>query len=204
MMFCTGSTTGNFYVAVFPSCTRSTCRKKEEHNTAFWYGFHPNDRNILRPHLFAENPFRPHDVLPFHFESVYDCAHSAFLHYDGFLPFRIFKQHFEPPSVRREWRRFECGDSDHPSGKLHTLLELTPVAQLPPRLPKSEPISAPLIPLTSPCSAVDSITGAPCTENVPRLLSPRTLSPPSDPPSRLPANHAPSPPTFDSGRPPCI
>ncbi|KAH9028800.1 hypothetical protein EDB84DRAFT_1579281 [Lactarius hengduanensis] len=74
---------------------------EEERNTAFWYGFHPEDREVLRPRLLGKNPFQPPDA-PFHFEDVFSCARAAFAYDDYFpSPWSHVKQ-FQSPSVRRE------------------------------------------------------------------------------------------------------
>ncbi|KAH9036801.1 hypothetical protein EDB85DRAFT_2288079 [Lactarius pseudohatsudake] len=74
---------------------------EEECNTAFWYGFHPKDREVLRPCLLSKNPFQLPDA-PFHFEDVFSCARAAFAYDDYFLsPWSHAKQ-FQYPSVRRE------------------------------------------------------------------------------------------------------
>ncbi|KAH9159715.1 hypothetical protein EDB89DRAFT_2083156 [Lactarius sanguifluus] len=43
---------------------------EEEHDAAFWYGFHSEDCEVLWPHLIGKNPFQPSDI-PFHFEDVF-------------------------------------------------------------------------------------------------------------------------------------
>ncbi|KAH9030020.1 hypothetical protein EDB85DRAFT_1477594 [Lactarius pseudohatsudake] len=74
---------------------------EEERDAAFRYGFHPEDREILRPRLIGKNPFQPPDV-PFRFEDVFGCARAAFAYDDYFpSPWSHAKQ-FEPSSVRRE------------------------------------------------------------------------------------------------------
>ncbi|KAH9031400.1 hypothetical protein EDB83DRAFT_1843220 [Lactarius deliciosus] len=74
---------------------------EEERDAAFWYGFHPGDREVLRPRLLGKNPLQPPDV-PFHFEDVFGCARAAFAYDDYFpSPWSHAKQ-FEPPSLRRE------------------------------------------------------------------------------------------------------
>ncbi|KAI9452655.1 hypothetical protein BJY52DRAFT_1214495 [Lactarius psammicola] len=73
---------------------------EEDRDAAFWHGFHPEDREVLRPRLIGKNPLQPHGV-PFHFEDVLSCARGAFA-YDGYFPFRSPEHHLEPPSVRRE------------------------------------------------------------------------------------------------------
>ncbi|KAH9164719.1 hypothetical protein EDB89DRAFT_389163 [Lactarius sanguifluus] len=72
---------------------------EEERDAAFWYGFHSEDREVLRPRLISKNPFQPSDI-PFHFEDVFVCARAAFA-YDGSSFWSHVKQ-FEPPIVRRE------------------------------------------------------------------------------------------------------
>ncbi|KAH9021343.1 hypothetical protein EDB85DRAFT_2293531 [Lactarius pseudohatsudake] len=73
---------------------------EEERNTAFWYGFHPEDREVLQPRLLGKNPSQPPDV-PFHFEDVLSCARAAFAYVDYFPLWSHAKQ-FQSPSVRRE------------------------------------------------------------------------------------------------------
>ncbi|KAH9083399.1 hypothetical protein EDB83DRAFT_2511721 [Lactarius deliciosus] len=74
---------------------------EEERDAAFWYGFHPDDREVLRPRLLGKNPLQPPDV-PFHFEDVFGCARAVFAYDDYFpSPWSHAKQ-FEPPSLRRE------------------------------------------------------------------------------------------------------
>ncbi|KAH9036250.1 hypothetical protein EDB84DRAFT_1577837 [Lactarius hengduanensis] len=72
---------------------------EEERDTAFWYGFHPEDRKVIQPRLLGKNPFQPPDI-PFHFEDVFVCARAAFA-YDGSSFWSHAKQ-FEPPSIRCE------------------------------------------------------------------------------------------------------
>ncbi|KAH9029397.1 hypothetical protein EDB85DRAFT_1528554, partial [Lactarius pseudohatsudake] len=57
---------------------------EEERDAAFWYGFHPEDRQVLQPRLLSKNPLQPPDV-PFHFEDVFGCARAAFA-YDNYFP----------------------------------------------------------------------------------------------------------------------
>ncbi|KAH9044080.1 hypothetical protein EDB83DRAFT_1576383 [Lactarius deliciosus] len=73
---------------------------KEDRNAAFWYGFHPEDREVLWPRLLGKNPFQPSDV-PFHFEDVFVCARGAFAYGNPFPPW-LYEQQFQSPSVRRE------------------------------------------------------------------------------------------------------
>jgi hypothetical protein len=77
---------------------------EHKRNVEFWYGFHPRDRDILWPRLFAIHPFQPHDT-PFRFEDVYQCARRAFAYEE---PYRLSSResHFEPRSVL---------DREHPS-----------------------------------------------------------------------------------------
>ncbi|KAH9170473.1 hypothetical protein EDB89DRAFT_2188133 [Lactarius sanguifluus] len=70
---------------------------EEERDAAFWYGFHPDDREVLWPHLLGKNPFQPSDI-PFHFKDVFVCAQAAFA-YDGSSFWSHVKQ-FQSPSVR--------------------------------------------------------------------------------------------------------
>ncbi|KAH9169769.1 hypothetical protein EDB89DRAFT_1389991 [Lactarius sanguifluus] len=73
---------------------------EEERDAAFWYGFHPDDCQVLRPRLLGKNPFQPPDI-PFHFEVVFSCARAAFAYDDYFpSPWSHAKQ-FESPSFRR-------------------------------------------------------------------------------------------------------
>ncbi|KAH9161209.1 hypothetical protein EDB89DRAFT_2080811 [Lactarius sanguifluus] len=74
---------------------------EEDRDAAFWYGFHPEDREVLRPRLLGKNPFQLPDV-PFHFEDVFGCARAAFAYNDYFSSPWSQKKQFEPPSVRRE------------------------------------------------------------------------------------------------------
>ncbi|KAH9031601.1 hypothetical protein EDB83DRAFT_2678375 [Lactarius deliciosus] len=72
---------------------------EDDRNAAFWYGFHPEDREILWPRLFGKNPLQPPDV-PFRFEDVFRCARAAFA-YDNYFPSPWSqKLKFEPSSVR--------------------------------------------------------------------------------------------------------
>ncbi|KAH9047179.1 hypothetical protein EDB84DRAFT_1575483 [Lactarius hengduanensis] len=74
---------------------------EEERDAAFLYGFHPLDREVLRPRLLGKHPLQPLDI-PFHFEDVFGCARAAFAYDDYFpSPWSHAKQ-FEPSSVRRE------------------------------------------------------------------------------------------------------
>ncbi|KAH9171756.1 hypothetical protein EDB89DRAFT_2070530 [Lactarius sanguifluus] len=74
---------------------------EEERDAAFWYGFHPDDREVLRPRLLGKNPLQPPDV-PFHFEDVFRCARAAFA-YDNYFPSPWSqKLKFEPSSIRRD------------------------------------------------------------------------------------------------------
>ncbi|KAH9171771.1 hypothetical protein EDB89DRAFT_2229824 [Lactarius sanguifluus] len=73
---------------------------KEERDAAFWYGFHPLDREVLWPRLLGKNPFQPSDV-PFYFEDVFVCARGAFAYGNPFPPW-LYEQQFQSPSVRRE------------------------------------------------------------------------------------------------------
>ncbi|KAI9449530.1 hypothetical protein BJY52DRAFT_247104 [Lactarius psammicola] len=73
---------------------------EEDRDTAFWCGFHPEDREVLRPRLIGKNPLQPHGI-PFHFEDVLSCARGAFA-YDGYFPSWSPEHHLETPSVRRE------------------------------------------------------------------------------------------------------
>lgn len=72
---------------------------EEECDAAFWCGFHPGDREVLRPCLLGKNPFRSPDI-PFHLEVVFGCARAAFAN-DDFLPSWSHEK-FEPSSARRE------------------------------------------------------------------------------------------------------
>ena len=73
---------------------------EEERNSAFWYGFHPEDREVLRPRLLGKNPFQPREVH-FHFEDVFGCARGAFAYGDSCSSWSPEYQ-FKPSSVRRE------------------------------------------------------------------------------------------------------
>jgi len=46
---------------------------EEECDSTFWYGFHPEDHEVLQPHLLSKNPFQLHEVH-FHFKDVFGCA----------------------------------------------------------------------------------------------------------------------------------
>ncbi|KAH8978209.1 hypothetical protein EDB83DRAFT_2537582 [Lactarius deliciosus] len=72
---------------------------EDDRNAAFWYGFHPDDREVVWPRLLSKNPFQPSDV-PFHFEDVFVCARAAFT-YDSSSFWSHAKQ-FQSPSLRRE------------------------------------------------------------------------------------------------------
>ncbi|KAH9170857.1 hypothetical protein EDB89DRAFT_2230400 [Lactarius sanguifluus] len=65
----------------------------EEHDAAFWYGFHPDDREVLQPHLIGKNPFQPSDV-PFHFKDVLSCARVAFAYNNYFQSPWSHAKHF--------------------------------------------------------------------------------------------------------------
>ncbi|KAH9051661.1 hypothetical protein EDB87DRAFT_759259 [Lactarius vividus] len=69
---------------------------EEDRNAVFWYGYHPEDREVLRPRLISKNPFQPPDV-PFHFEHVLGCARAAFA-YDGTFPTWSQELKFGPSS----------------------------------------------------------------------------------------------------------
>ncbi|KAH8977110.1 hypothetical protein EDB86DRAFT_1317772 [Lactarius hatsudake] len=56
---------------------------EEERNIAFCCGFHPEDREVIRPRFLGKNPFQPPDV-PSHFEKVFGCARAAFAYGDCF------------------------------------------------------------------------------------------------------------------------
>src|SRR6266571_4026223 len=73
---------------------------EEERDAAFWYGFHPDDREVLRPRLLGKNPFQPCEV-PFHFEDVFSCARGAFAYGVSFSSWSPEYQ-FKPSSVRSE------------------------------------------------------------------------------------------------------
>ena len=74
---------------------------EEERDSAFWYGFYPEDREVLWPRLLGKNPFQPCEV-PFHFEDVFGCARAgAFAYGDSFSSWSPEYQ-FKPPSARCE------------------------------------------------------------------------------------------------------
>ncbi|KAH9169727.1 hypothetical protein EDB89DRAFT_2231116 [Lactarius sanguifluus] len=73
---------------------------EEDRNAAFWYGFHPKDREVLRPHLIGKNPFQPSDV-PFHFKDIFVCARGTFA-YGNLLPPWLHEQQFQSSGVRCE------------------------------------------------------------------------------------------------------
>ena len=50
---------------------------EESRNSAFWYGFHPVDCEILWPRVLAKHPFQPLDI-PFPYEDVFDSTCAAF------------------------------------------------------------------------------------------------------------------------------
>ncbi|KAH9178278.1 hypothetical protein EDB89DRAFT_2064059 [Lactarius sanguifluus] len=74
---------------------------EEERDAAFWYGFHPLDREVLQPRLLGKNPLQPPDI-PFHFDVVFSCARAAFAYHDYFPSPWSHAMQFEPPSLRRE------------------------------------------------------------------------------------------------------
>ncbi|KAH9008134.1 hypothetical protein EDB84DRAFT_139588, partial [Lactarius hengduanensis] len=76
---------------------------KEERDVAFLCGFHPEDREVLRPRLLGKRPLQPLGI-PFHFEDVLGCARAAFA-YDGVslqVPSWSSEYQFEPSNARRE------------------------------------------------------------------------------------------------------
>ena len=70
---------------------------EEDHDAAFWYGFHPVDREALQLRLRARYPFKPYS-LPFPFEDVFHCTHEIFKYKES-CSFRSHELQFEPQSV---------------------------------------------------------------------------------------------------------
>ncbi|KAH9013534.1 hypothetical protein EDB85DRAFT_2296239 [Lactarius pseudohatsudake] len=86
---------------------------KEERDIAFLCGFHPEDREVLRPRLLGKCPLQPLGI-PFHFEDVLGCARAAFV-YDGVslqVPSWSSEHQFEPSNARREQLVAEHGSRD--------------------------------------------------------------------------------------------
>src|SRR6266702_2403105 len=73
---------------------------EEERDSTFWYGYHPEDCEVLQPHLLGKNPFQLRKV-PFHFEDVFGCAHGEFVYGVSFSSWSPEYQ-FKPLSVRCE------------------------------------------------------------------------------------------------------
>ncbi|KAH9036804.1 hypothetical protein EDB85DRAFT_2203617 [Lactarius pseudohatsudake] len=107
---------------------------EEERNTAFWYGFHPLDREVLQPRLLGKNPSQPPDV-PFHFEDVLSRARAAFAYVDYF-PSWLHAKQFQSPSVRREQPVVEPIPQDAYSFRAVTCAVAT-YAETTPELPPS-------------------------------------------------------------------
>jgi hypothetical protein len=69
----------------------------EERDTEFWYGFHPDDRAELYPHLCRAVPRWPHNT-PFDINDVLTNAREIFMIE---LPW-LQKSHFEDPNAKHE------------------------------------------------------------------------------------------------------
>ncbi|KAH9080264.1 hypothetical protein EDB83DRAFT_2513179 [Lactarius deliciosus] len=123
---------------------------EDERDAAFWYGFHHDDREVLRPRLLGKNPFQPSNI-PFHFEDVLSCARAAFAYEDSFSPWSHAKQ-FEPPSLRLT--RTVTTSTETTSDELSLSSHLTPFTQLPssssPSVSESQHTQAPSVMLNQP------------------------------------------------------
>ncbi|KAH9032125.1 hypothetical protein EDB85DRAFT_2289843 [Lactarius pseudohatsudake] len=110
---------------------------EEERDAAFWYGFHPEDRQVLQPRLLSKNPLQPPDV-PFHFEDVFGCARAAFA-YNSYFPSPWSQElKFGPPeSSRREQRVAEHGSRDAYSFRAVTCAIASNAETTPDELPLS-------------------------------------------------------------------
>ncbi|KAH9167314.1 hypothetical protein EDB89DRAFT_2125817 [Lactarius sanguifluus] len=130
----------------------------EERDAAFWYGFHPDDRQILQPRLLGKNHFQPPDI-PFHFEDVLGCARAAFAYEDSFLPWLHAKQ-FKPPIVRREQHIVEPAPRDAHSCRAVTRAVATYAETTPNELsPSSHSTPDTQLPSSSSPSALESQHG---------------------------------------------
>ncbi|KAH9010326.1 hypothetical protein EDB85DRAFT_2161497 [Lactarius pseudohatsudake] len=83
---------------------------EEERDAAFWYGFHPEDRQVLQPRLLSKNPLQPPDI-PFHFEDIFCCARGAFAFGNPFPPW-LHEQQFQSSSARHEQLVAKHGSRD--------------------------------------------------------------------------------------------
>ncbi|KAH9052810.1 hypothetical protein EDB87DRAFT_1825954 [Lactarius vividus] len=123
---------------------------EEERNAAFWYRFHPEDCEVLRPHLISKNPFQPPNI-PFHFEHVFGCVRAAFA-YNGYFP-SPWPQRFEPSSIRREQPVVEPTRRDT-YNFLASTRAVAPYTQLPPSssilASESQHTQAPLVTVDRP------------------------------------------------------
>ncbi|KAH9009240.1 hypothetical protein EDB85DRAFT_2246661 [Lactarius pseudohatsudake] len=128
---------------------------EEERNTAFWYGFHPEDRQVLQPRLLSKNPLQPPDV-PFHFEDVFGCARAAFA-YNSYFPSPWSQELKFGPSSRREQRVAEHGSRDAYSFRAVTCAIASNAETTPDELPLSSHLTPyTQLPSSSSLSALES------------------------------------------------
>ncbi|KAH9158549.1 hypothetical protein EDB89DRAFT_2085856 [Lactarius sanguifluus] len=173
----------------------------EERDAAFWYGFHPDDRQILQPRLLGKNHFQPPDI-PFHFEDVLGCARAAFAYEDSFSPWLHAKQ-FKPPIVRREQHIVEPAPRDAHSCRAVTRAVATYAETTPNELsPSSHSTPDTQLPSSSSPSALESQHGLAhsATLDQPEPEPEHTLSTTLQPSASFPTSfhtHSPAPSAID-------
>ncbi|KAH9167494.1 hypothetical protein EDB89DRAFT_125211 [Lactarius sanguifluus] len=165
---------------------------EEDRNAAFWYGFHPEDREVLWPRLLGKNPFQPSDI-PFHFEDVLSCARAAFAYDDYFpSPWSHAKQ-FEPPSLRREQPVVEPAPRDAYSFRAVTcaIASNAETTTTPDEFPPSLQSPDTQLPSSSSSSALESQHGLVHSVTLDQPETTYTLST-TLPPSDHPLSHTPA------------